>query len=402
VRRTAAGTITSDLWGRNQPPGSVYQTAGTLPPGSGHNPELRADTRQRRAAVGLDRLSVLIVEDNSFARNMIAEILRALKLGRVVTAADGAEAIAMLRQASKHKSAAQVLGFDIILSDYLMSPINGTMLLRWVRQHEDSPDRFVPFVMISGVAGGDVVREARDLGTTEFLAKPFSVKAVADHIQVLIDMPRPFIFSNAYFGPERRRQRRQYNATDRRVLKPEEQETVYSTTRLKGLNTKVKVFLFQLPNRLREKVMGLGKSGPMKIDPEVLKAAEGQLDRMETDYSDWVRGTVKQLVEAYDKAMADDRARALMIAQINRISHDLRGQGTTFGYPLITVFGNSLFDCTTKIEKVPDKLLEFVKAHLDGITAVIRDRIKGSGGPIGTELVESLEHARERLAASVE
>jgi CheY-like chemotaxis protein len=346
-------------------------------------------------------LSVLVVEDNGFARNMIAEILRALKLGRVVTAADGTEAIAMLRQAAKHK-AAQVLGFDVILSDYLMSPINGTMLLRWVRQHEESPDRFIPFVMISGVAGGDVVREARDLGTTEFLAKPFSVKAVADHIQVLIDAPRPFVFANAFFGPERRRQKRPYNATDRRVLKPDELETVYSTTKLKGLNTKVKVFRFQLPNRLREKVMGLGKSGPMKIDPEVLKAAEGQLDRMENDYSDWVRGTVRQLVEAYDKAMADDRQRVHMVAHINRISHDLRGQGTTFGYPLITVFGNSLFDCTAKIEKVPDKLLEFVKAHLDGITAVIRDKIKGSGGPIGTELVESLERARERLANTVE
>src|SRR5271155_1735824 len=116
--------------------------------------------------------------------------------------------------------------------------------------------------------------------------------------------------------------------------------------------------------------MGLGKGGPTTIDAAGPKAAAGQPDRTETDYSAWVRGAVKQLVDAYDKAMADDRARAVMVAQINRISHDLRGQGTTFGYPLITVFGNSLFDCTTKIEKVPDKLLEFVKAHLDGITAV--------------------------------
>jgi CheY-like chemotaxis protein len=349
--------------------------------------------------VGLDRLSILVVEDNSFARNMIAEILRAMKIGRIVTASDGADAIGMLRQASKHR-AASVLGFDMILSDYLMSPINGTMLLRWVRQHDDSPDRFTPFVMISGVADGDVVREARDMGTTEFLAKPFSVKSIADHIQALIDQPRPFIFTNAYFGPERRRQKRAYSAADRRVTTPEEQEIVYSTSKLKNPNPKIKVFYFKLTNRLREKVMGLGKSGPLVIDPDILKAAEQQLDRMETDYADWVRGTVKQLNDAYDKAVADHRQAAVMVAQINRISHDLRGQGTTFGYPLITVFGTSLFDCTAKIDKVPDKLLDFVKAHIDGITAVIRDKIKGSGGAIGTELVESLEHARERLATA--
>ena len=65
------------------------------------------------------------------------------------------------------------------------------------------------------------------------------------------------------------------------------------------------------------------------------------------------------------------------------------------------MFGNSLHECTSKIDKVPDKLLEFVRAHIDGITAVIRDRIKGSGGAIGAELVESLERARTRLASTV-
>jgi len=161
------------------------------------------------------------------------------------------------------------------------------------------------------------------------------------------------------------------------------------------------VFYFKLQNRLREKVMGLGNKRPMVIDPEILKAAEQQLDRMETDYSDWVRGTVKQLADAYEKALADHRAAVAMVAQINRISNDLRGQGTTFGYPLITVFGTSLYDATAKIDKVPDKLLDFVKAHIDGITAVIRDKIKGSGGEIGTELVESLERARDRLATAI-
>jgi CheY-like chemotaxis protein len=350
--------------------------------------------------LGLDRLSVLVVEDNSFARNMISEILRALKIGRIVTASEGAEAIAMMRQASKNRMATQVLGFDIILSDFLMSPINGNMLLRWVRQHDESPDRFVPFVMISGVAEQDTVRESRDLGVTEFLAKPYSVKSVADHILTLIDQPRQFIFSNDYFGPERRRQKRPYNATDRRVIKPDEVEILHSGAKLKNPSGKVKVFIFKLPNRLREKVMGLGKSGPATIDASLLQAAEQQLDRMETDYADWVRGSVKQLADAYEKAVADHRAAALMVAQINRLAHDMRGQGTTFGYPLITVFGKSLYDCTAKIEKVSDKLLDFIKAHIDGISAVIRDRIKGSGGPIGTELVESLERTRERLATA--
>lgn len=351
--------------------------------------------------MGLDRLSVLVVEDSGFSRAIMSEILRAMKIGRIVTASDGGEAIGMLRQVSRNEAASGALGFDIILSDYLMSPINGAMLLRWLRQHDESPDRFVPFVMISGVAGGETVREARDLGATEFLAKPFSVKAVADHILSAIDAPRPFIYARDYFGPDRRRQKRRYNAEERRIITPDEQEIVYTRNKLKGsgINAKAKVFIFHLPNRLCEKIAGIGQRGPLTIDPEILQAAERQLDRMEGDYADWVRGSVRQLMEAYRRALTDDiRTRATQVVLINRLAHDLRGQGSTFGYPLITVFGRSLFDCTTDLDEVTDKLLDFVKAHIDGIAAVIRERIRGTGGEIGAELVESLEKAREKLA----
>lgn len=350
--------------------------------------------------MSLERLSILIVDDSSFVRMMMAEILRALKVGRVVLASDGGEAIGILKQASKNKAAAGVLGFDIIMSDFLMSPINGAMLLRWVRQHEESPDRFVPFIMVSGAADSDKVRESRDLGVTEFLAKPFSVKSVADHILTAIDGPRTFIFSSDYFGPDRRRQKRPWSGTERRVITAEQIEVVHSGTRLKGATNKsAKVFVFKLPNRLREKVGGIGKSGPMTIEVEALKLAEQQLDRMEGDYADWVRGSLKQLMDAYDQlVVADDtRKRGLALFQINKLAHDLRGQGSTFGYPLITVFGRSLYECTSNVNDVSEQLIEFVKAHLDGINAVIREKIKGSGGTVGNDLVASLETAREKL-----
>lgn len=353
--------------------------------------------------MSLERLSLLVVDDSSFVRMMMAEILRALKVGRVVLASDGSEAIGILKQATKNKAAAGVLSFDIILSDFVMSPINGAMLLRWVRQHEESPDRFVPFVMVSGAADSDKVRESRDLGVTEFLAKPFSVKSVAEHILAAIDAPRQFVFSSDYFGPDRRRQKRPWNGKERRIISADQIEVVHSGSRLKGSTNKgAKVFIFKLPNRLREKIAGIGKSGPLELDIELLKEAEQQLDRMESDYADWVRGSLKQLMDLYDVlVVADDmRKRANVVANINRLAHDLRGQGSTFGYPLITVFGRSLHDCTANVADVTAQLIEFIKAHLDGINAVIREKVKGSGGTMGNDLVASLETAREKLTTS--
>jgi hypothetical protein len=119
---------------------------------------------------------------------------------------------------------------------------------------------------------------------------------------------------------------------------------------------------------------------------------------MEEDYSDWVRGSIQQLYEAHRAGKAlDPRKRLIPIQTINKIAHDLRGQGSTFGYPLITVFGRSLYECTLDISEASDQLFEFIRTHIDGINAVIREKIKGEGGQMGKDLITSLERARDRL-----
>jgi hypothetical protein len=171
---------------------------------------------------------------------------------------------------------------------------------------------------------------------------------------------------------------------------------------MKSANPKTKVFRFQLPNRLREKVAGLG-GGPITIPPAVLAAAEASVERMEGDYSDWVRAEIQQLTLHHRRCVDDDdiTRRPMHIGKINQLAHDLRGQGSTFGYPLITVFGRSLFECTNNVSEVSDELIDFIKAHIDGISAVIREKIRGNGGDIGDALVTSLEQAREKLAQTL-
>ena len=64
-------------------------------------------------------------------------------------------------------------GIDIVVADYLMPVVDGMFLLRWVRRADKSPDKFLPFVMISA-HDRDVLFEARDSGVDEFVAKPLS------------------------------------------------------------------------------------------------------------------------------------------------------------------------------------------------------------------------------------
>ena len=348
----------------------------------------------------LSRLRVLVVDDSAWFRNMMAELLRQLGVGAVVSARDGAEAVALLRVTAAHRDGTpeprDAPWIDLVLSDDIMSPVDGAMLLRWVRQGADCPDRFLPFVMVSAAAEPERIRAARDIGVTEFLAKPVTVGAVADKLAAIIEQPRPFVCSKSYFGPDRRRHRVARPGRERRRAGPVDASLLGSA--MPSAGRPVSAFLFRTPNRLRTKIDGLG-DGRFALPTELLLAASSRLERMEEDYAVWVRGTTDALAGAHERAVVSDpRARLAQVGEINRMAHDLRGQGSTFGYPLVTVFARSLFDCTRTVVEVGDRLLDFVKAHIDGIGVVVRDRIKGPGGPIGDQLIVSLEQARAKLA----
>ncbi len=353
------------------------------------------------AQYDLSSLTVLVVEDNAFIRRTLVNILFALKIRRVTQAANGAEAVEFLQLVAKDPQKANVLKLDIVFSDRYMDPMDGSSLLRWVRRNEASPDRFVPFVMISGAADGEMVREARDFGVNEFLVKPFSAKSVADRVLAVIDNPRPFIYTHDYFGPDRRRRDAVFQGRDRRVIAKSEIEVLYSGKAPRALGATSKVWVFNLPNRLRERLSGGAPAGEAgQVDLALIQQAEKQLLSLESEYASSVLEFVKNLQELCDKALADPAQAAGYFRSINQIAHELRGQGSTFGYPLITTFGKSLYE-QTKLEsnaEITQSLLDLVKAHSDAVQIVIREKIKGMGGKVGVEIVKMLEKAKDKFA----
>lgn len=144
----------------------------------------------------LDNINVLVIDDNKHMANLVVEILHALGVKNTCQAADAALAF----QELKHFSA------DVIIVDWHMEPLDGLDFVRLVRTAKDSPNPFVPIIMLSGYTEHQRITEARDAGINEFLAKPISAKSIYQRIAMIIDNPRPFIRSKNYFGPDRRRQ----------------------------------------------------------------------------------------------------------------------------------------------------------------------------------------------------
>ena len=142
-----------------------------------------------------ERLKILIVDDNLHMRRLVSTILNAFGVKDVFEAHNGEKAWDRLREINP----------DVIILDWMMEGMNGIERTKLVRTTSSSPNPFVPIIMLSGHTSAERVREARDSGINEFLAKPVSANTMLTHLTSVIENPRPFVRTKNYFGPCRRR-----------------------------------------------------------------------------------------------------------------------------------------------------------------------------------------------------
>lgn len=143
----------------------------------------------------LSGLQILVIDDNMHMRRLVKNILSALGIRNVRDAEDGADALKVLN----------TFDADIVIVDWQMEPIDGIEFTKMVRTSEDSPNIYVPIIMLTGHTEVNRVFTARDAGINEFLAKPVSAKKIYQRIVAILESPRQFIRTASYFGPDRRR-----------------------------------------------------------------------------------------------------------------------------------------------------------------------------------------------------
>ncbi|HEX4302469.1 MAG TPA: response regulator [Rhizomicrobium sp.] len=163
-----------------------------------------------------DRLKVLVVDDNQHMRKLVVAILQAFGVVQIFEAADGNRAWTTLREANP----------DVVILDWMMEGLSGIDVVKMVRTSPQTPNPFVPIIMLTGYTQIDHVRQARDAGVNEFLAKPVSVKAVMSRLVSVIEHPRPYVRTKAYFGPcRRRRGKEEYRGPERRATQADAMPT---------------------------------------------------------------------------------------------------------------------------------------------------------------------------------
>ena len=143
----------------------------------------------------LGKVRFLVIDDNPHMLEIVKSIIRAFGVANVFTATNADDAI-------KHLRADFI---DIIILDYLLGGADGLALLRRVRNDPTNPAVHIPIIMLTSHAERTRVEAARDAGATEFCAKPVVPAALMLKIVEVINRPRHFVRTDAYYGPDRRR-----------------------------------------------------------------------------------------------------------------------------------------------------------------------------------------------------
>lgn len=320
---------------------------------------------------GLKRSTILVVDDHEEIRKILITVLRDLGAENVLGAESASEAIEILTKVKKTPAKIGVYEVDAVISDWVMPGSDGASLLRWIRRHHNSPNRFMPFLMLSAYSDEERVQKARDLGVNGFMAKPFSAETLATYLLDAMMDERHYVWLTDYFGPDRRRRIEDVPAEHRKKDVP------YSE---KGVK------YFPSPKTIRNRV---GKG--FEFDEALLAEVQAELEEWSEDFVDWTRTHVDEMYKALSTvAEANMNGRRAILDDINHHAHELRGLGGTFGFPLVTTVSMSLFQLTLGKVTPTDECLALVRTHVDTLRAIIRENVRGEGGPIGQELVLEL------------
>lgn len=140
------------------------------------------------------------------------------------------------------------------------------------------------------------------------------------------------------------------------------------------------------PNTLKVK---LGGGSGVTIDLDAIQRAEKVVDSLKVEFTGWLAQDIANLTDGF-AIFSKDRSHRNADA-LYRAAHDLKGQATTFEYPLVARIAASLAKLMQGLRSLESAPLPLVEAHVNAIHVIHRDRIKDISNLTALTLTEELE-----------
>jgi len=128
--------------------------------------DLLADNELELDYFDVKSIRVLVVDDSKMARNFVCRVLRSLGIERLTEAADGSEAIEIIKEHT----------FDLVVTDYNMPEVNGKELTEYIRN--ESEQSHIPVLMVSSESNEAHLSNIEQSGVNAMCDKPFEPENV--------------------------------------------------------------------------------------------------------------------------------------------------------------------------------------------------------------------------------
>ena len=120
----------------------------------------------------MSKVSVLVVDDASFIRDLVKKCLRNYFPGiKIEDAVNGKKAQAILMRET----------FDLVLCDWEMPEMSGLELLTWCREQANL--KAMPFVMVTSRGDKENVVQAIQAGVSGYVSKPFTNEQLLNKVK---------------------------------------------------------------------------------------------------------------------------------------------------------------------------------------------------------------------------
>lgn len=162
--------------------------------------------------------------------------------------------------------------------------------------------------------------------------------------------------------------------------------------------------IFELSNTLKTKsIKPAGRAETPKkhaaIVPQPQTPADLEKMAMEAmadlsaKFPAWASGDVQKIKQLLIQAneLYDQQRTDLIRQKVYPKAHDLKGQGTTFGYPLITDIGSHMCQLITTKSNYTPKDVRTLQQDVLMMETILWKKLKGDGGLKGAEILEKLK-----------
>jgi chemotaxis protein histidine kinase CheA len=143
--------------------------------------------------------------------------------------------------------------------------------------------------------------------------------------------------------------------------------------------------LFMPPNMLKAKV-GTGTPG---LDMAAIKRAETAMDGMRGGFAEWAAADVDKLMTA--RAQFANDGDTVARAALLRAVHDMKGQATTYDFPMIARVAGSLSKLIGELCEKKELPSGLIDAQFNAIKVIYRDRVMDTSNKMAQMLSSELE-----------